>query len=166
MLTFLIINLKSYRKHLILRINIYPLSSRVLSQRTFYCDESKAIQMPHVPHPQLMAADAGVRSVFMYLLEQPLESRLCTWYFSHDQDGATASLSCVILTGRPHVRMVGPGGPAAGTSWMFTQGLWHMTLCICSDCSVFFFFLIIASKLSKLYLNIRNRWWYILGALS
>ena len=122
--------------------------------------------MPRVPHPQLMAADAGVRSVFMYLLEQPLESRLCTWYFSHDQDGATASLSCVTLTGRPHVRMVGPGGPAAGTSWMFTQGLWHMTLCICSDCSVFFFFLIIASKLSKLYLNIRNRWWYILGALS
>ena len=46
MLTFLIINLKSYRKHLILRINIYPLSSRVLSQRTFSCDESKAVQMP------------------------------------------------------------------------------------------------------------------------
>lgn len=128
MLTCLIINLKSYRKHLILRINIYPLSSRVLSQRTFYCDESKAVQMPPVPHPQLMAADAGVRSLFMYLLEQPLESRLCTCYFSHDQSGATTSLSGVALTGRPRVRVVVPGEPAAGTAWMFTQGLWHMTL--------------------------------------
>lgn len=46
MLTFLIINLKSYRKYLILRINIYPLSRRLLSQRAFHCDESEATPMP------------------------------------------------------------------------------------------------------------------------
>lgn len=59
MLTFLIINLKSYRKYLILRINIYPLSRRISSQRTFHCGAGKAVPVPLSPAWHLMEAHSG-----------------------------------------------------------------------------------------------------------
>lgn len=83
MLTFLIIDLESYRKYLILRINIYPLSRRILSQRTFYRDESKAIQMP----PRLAWQQWEPTQVWprVHVLARPTDSMraVCAHQLSH-----------------------------------------------------------------------------------
>lgn len=87
MLTFLIINLDSYRKYLILRINIYPLSSRILSQRTFYCDESKAIQMPPSLAWHSVGALSGVALYPCACLTDFMRADRAHQYFSQAEAG-------------------------------------------------------------------------------
>lgn len=87
--------------------------------------------MPPVPHPHLMAADTGVRSVFMCLLEQPLESgqTVHTVFFTRP-GGATASLPSVTLTRSPHVHVEVAGEPTTGIACISQTGsLTHDAVC-------------------------------------